>query len=417
MSTLTHEETISFEYRFSSNPEEHENALKSRRGLMAAFANELQQKAPSNTVYDSLQLYPVERAGKSGSEVFYLDVFSSSIQYPRRFIAKFQNIKNTEREYDAAHNAMWAQWVPPVSKYIDSNTEFGVLICDLAKIGNHCEFRKFFLSDKSNEDCAEALASIFRDMGIKLNNATPKKSFLVDFNRYVSRSNKPLERLESLYKSGDSRLGIDILAGEILAAHKKISEMFVFDVAPCLIHGDLHARNLMVNFNEPAKTELIDFGWVDYGHPAKDYVLMEVTLKLMLMNEFLALRTKITKESLHLPPSVYEAFEVYLCKHGMTLPDINDFSSFFDEFNYLHHEQIHVVTRVYTCIKTIRRAANASLKQYCNDHYEGLFKSVDIHYFSSMFLVTLGLSSMVEMEPIWTLIGLTKMGARIWESE
>jgi hypothetical protein len=207
------------------------------------------------------------------------------------------------------------------------------------------------------------------------------------------------------------------LAGEILDTYKKISEKFVFDVAPCLIHGDLHARNLMVNFNEPAKTELIDFGWVDYGHPAKDFVLMEVTLKLMLMNESLALKTKLTKESLHLPPSVYEAFEVYLCKYGMALPDIDDFSGFFDEFSYLHSEQVHVLTKVYTCIKTIRRAANTSLKKYCNDHYEGAFKSVDTHYFASMFLVTLGLSSMGEMEPIWTLIGLTKVGARIWESE
>jgi hypothetical protein len=47
---------------------------------------------------------------------------------------------------------------------------------------------------------------------------------------------------------------------------------------------------------------------------------------------------------------------------------------------------------------------------------ENEHKSAERHYFVSLFLVVLGLSSMSEMEPIWTLLGLQKMGAKIWSS-
>jgi hypothetical protein len=41
--------------------------------------------------------------------------------------------------------------------------------------------------------------------------------------------------------------------------------------------------------------------------------------------------------------------------------------------------------------------------------------SAEQNYFASLFLVTLGLSEFSEMQPVWTLIGLDKIGAAIWQ--
>lgn len=405
---------INFEYRFSPDQAKHAEALQRRRLLMRKYAEYLQIKAPEGVRLGALQLYPVERAGKSGSEVFYLDVYEEGINFPRRHIAKFQDVKSTNREYSAAHKANFVQITAPATKFVDAEANIGVLICDLAKVGNHCEFRNYFLSDVDSESCAQALASIFKEIGIRVNEGEIPKVFLEDFARYISRSSRPVERLRMLQQSSVGSLGIDGVARDILSTYERVSAEFVFDVIPCWTHGDLHARNLMVNYSEPSKTELIDFGWVHYGHPAKDFVLMEITLKFMLLHEYLADKTKLDKTSYHLPPSVYEAFEDYLCGGGMSLPTSEEFSAFVAGFEDLHPKQVYALERVYACIKVVRNSAASTLSEYCRNYYAAGFRSVEKHYFASMFLVALGLSSMAEMEPIWTLVGLSKIGARIW---
>lgn len=412
-----YESLISFEYRFNQNLKQHHEELTNRKQLMLEFTKKYVKEAPKTTALESVTLYPVERAGKSGSEVFYLDVKIQGVDYPRRYIAKFQDIRKTEKEHAAAFRAHLAQMSNSVEKYELPGKELGMLICDLARIGNHIEFRNFFLGSASTEQCESALVSAFKFVGKNPNpTAEERHKFYHDYKRYVERSAKPLDRLRAMQGDQLNSSGLQVLAQEILKSHDKIIKKFNFEVVPYLVHGDLHARNLMVNSEDPTRTELIDFGWVDYGHPAKDFVLMEATLKFMLLHELLAGLTKRHRTSLHLPVAIYEKFEDFLCSHGLELPDISQFDSFLNKLEGLHELQKHALTRVYTCLKVVRSAASALLKDYCDKHMQGEHKSVDRHYFGSLFLVVLGLSCMSEMEPIWTLLGLEKMGARIWSS-
>lgn len=411
------ESLIKFEYRFKENLKQHREDLADRKHLMVEFTKRYLGDAPDKTELESVTLFPVERAGKSGSEVFYLDVRIKNLDYPRRFIAKFQNIKNTKREHESAFKASTAQMATAVTKFELLDKDLGMLICDLARVGNHIEFRNFFLSDTSTESCESALVSAFKFIG-KNPNPTAQEEYLFysDYKRYVERSAMPLERLKAMRGGQVTNIGLQEVAKEIVKYHDDILTSFNFKIVPYLVHGDLHARNLMVNSEDPTRTELIDFGWVNYGHPAKDFVLMEATLKFMLLHELLADLTKKNKISLHLSVAAYERFEDFLCDHGLQLPEVEDFKCFIVGLGELHELQKDALVRVYACLRVVRNSANELLNQYCNEYMEDEHKSAERHYFVSLFLVVLGLSSMPEMEPIWTLLGLQKMGAKIWSS-
>lgn len=411
------ESLIKFEYRFNENLQQHREDLVNRKCLMVEFVKRYLTNAPHNTELESVTLFPVERAGKSGSEVFYLDVRIKDLDYPRRFIAKFQDIKSTRREHESAFRASMAQMATEVTKYELPKENLGMLICDLARVGNHIEFRNFFLSTASTENCEIALISAFKFIG---KNPNPKAStdflFYNDYINYVKRSSMPLDRLKAMRVEQLTNIGLQKVAQDIVKYHDDIYAKFNFKIVPYLVHGDLHARNLMVNSEDPTLTELIDFGWVNYGHPAKDFVLMEATLKFMLLHELLAGLTKKNKTSLHLSVAAYERFEDFLCEHGLKLPKVEDFKLFLVDLGGLHELQETALVRVYTCLRVVRNSAGELLNQYCSKYMEDKHKSAEHHYFASLFLVVLGLSSMSEMEPIWTLLGLQKMGAKICTS-
>lgn len=408
------ESLITFEYRFKENIDQHRKDLADRKHLIVDFANKYLDSAPAGVELDSVTLFPVERAGKSGSEVFYLDVRIKNLDYPRRYIAKFQNIIKTRREHASAFKATTAQMAKEVTKYELLSKDLGMLVCDLARVGNHIEFRNFFLSNTSTKNCESALISAFKFIG-KNPNPTDSDEYLFysDYKRYVERSAMPLDRLKAMRSDQVTNIGLHKIAQEIVKYHDDIHAIYNFKIVPYLVHGDLHARNLMVNSQDPTLTELIDFGWVNFGHPAKDFVLMEATLKFMLLHEFLADLTKKNKISLHLSVAVYERFEDFLCIHGLQLPEVDDFKGFLVGLGELHELQKNALVRVYTCLRVVRNAASELLGQYCNNYMKGEHKSAERHYFVSLFLVVLGLSSMSEMEPIWTLLGLQKMGAKI----
>jgi hypothetical protein len=129
-----------------------------------------------------------------------------------------------------------------------------------------------------------------------------------------------------------------------------------------LVHGDLHARNLMLGADDPTQTELIDFGWVHYGHPAKDFTLMEITLKYMLLHELLP-RINSSKEiALHMPLLAFERFEQFLCMHGLELPVVDEFEKHMQEVDgLLDHHRIGL-RRVYISLIELRKAAISTTK-------------------------------------------------------
>jgi hypothetical protein len=172
----------------------------------------------------------------------------------------------------------------------------------------------------------------------------------------------------------------------------------------------------MVNSKNPHETELIDFGWVHEGHPAKDFVLMEATIKYQLLRELLKDIRPDRAENQHLSVEYFESFERYMCGKGMWLPEFEEYKQSENIEQYLRKDQIEAVRRVYVCVAQIRQQARIALQRYISLAGADNKYSIEQHYFASLFLMVLGLSAMPEMDMIWTLIALNKIGDRIWIS-
>ncbi|MFT0472335.1 phosphotransferase [Pseudomonas antarctica] len=407
---------IKFEYRFSRDADKHSEALAIRHSLAKAYAQKHEDKNSGVFIIRSFELYPVPRAGNSGSEVFYLDIYHQDQEQPNRFIAKFQNVYETKKEHLSSLRAKRAKMCSDVEIEVDVNNDLGMIVCDLAKVANHCEYRVFFLElANSDEHCANALCSVLSNVGNQPNNKGERKSFVSDYEWYVDRKSQPLKRLETLVCSGDDSQGVSLLAQGVKKHYDRIVADFDHKVLPYLVHGDLHARNLMVNSRNAAETELIDFGWVHDGHPAKDFVLMEATIKYQLFKELLKEIRPDKAENQHIPVDFFEKFERYMCVKGMWLPAFEEYKESEDIGQHLRQDQIEAVRRVYVCVAQIRKQARVVLNQYISLAGSGKY-SPEQHYFAGLFLVVLGLSAMPEMDMIWTLIALNKIGDQIWHS-
>lgn len=407
---------IKFEYRFDRNAAKHSQALTIRRALANAYAEKHQAKNRAAFKIESFELYPVPRAGHSGSEVFYLDIYHQGHQQPNRFVAKFQDVKSTKKEHVSSLLAKRAHMCSEVEYEVDEVNDVGIIICELARVAHHCEFRVFFLDlTNSVEQCASALSSILSNVGNQPNDQGERKKFVTDYERYVDRKNQPLLRLDAIVCSGNDCQGLSLLAQGVKSHYDRIVNDFDHQVFPYLVHGDLHARNLMVNSKNSNQTELIDFDWVHEGHPAKDFVLMEATIKYQLFRELLKDIRPDRSENQHVSVEYFESFERYMCRKGMWLPAFEEYKQSENIEQCLRKDQIEAVRRVYMCVAQIRKQARVSLHNYISlagpDEY-----SIDQHYFASLFLVVLGLSAMPEMDMIWTLIALNKIGDRIWNS-
>lgn len=404
---------INFEFRFDRDIAQHESAIKIRSNLVQ---NALKKFNILDEPVQKLDLYPVARAGKSGSEVFYLDFYIETASYPKKFIAKFQNIKKTDEEAKAAKKAAFASLCPNVISAEDKENDLGIILYDLAKVKNHQEFRGYFLDENnSSENCAIAIKSILQDIGLHRNTNEPDKMFVDDFKKYVHRKQQPIDKLWAFKKTSSEYSGFSQIASHILDSYNKLTSEFDFSFTPYLVHGDLHARNLMLNIENPNQTELIDFGWTHYGHPAKDFVLLEITLKYMLLSELLLnTKSRDRDDPFHLPLNVFEKFEIFLCENCFTLPNYEYLLSKIPELLELKPYQNKALERVYLCLIEVRKEAGRILREFTSKH-DADIPSAEQNYFASLFLVTLGLSEFSEMQPVWTLIGLDKIGAAIWQ--
>jgi hypothetical protein len=410
--------TVNFEYRFNQNTEKHEIELAKRNALTINFAEKEKDVLPGEI--ESILLYPVQRAGKSNSQVFYLHIYVKGVSYPRKYVAKFQSKAATERELNSAKSAFFGQICPKVSAVIDEPNNLGMVVYDLVKIPNHCEFRGFFLDiNHTDQQCASALSSVFKKIGRLPNNRCDRIPFLKDYEWYIKRKKEPLNRINSYEAHSGSSFGVADLAKSINHHYSTIvrrleeGEVSVF---PYLVHGDLHARNLILNVDDPTQTELIDFDWVHHGHPAKDFTLMESTLKYMLLHELLPKIDRSSGSALHMPLAAFDCFEQYLCTHGLKLPAVEEFEKHMERIHGLQDHHLIGLRRVYISLIVLRKAASSVLEKYCNNHDNGSGLSVNQHYLISHFLLTLGLLGFEEMEPIWTLLGLHIIGSSIWPS-
>ena len=367
MNTLVNPPTtlsINFEFRFDRDPVLHFEKAEIRTSLIQDLIDTEFNKY--QTPVKKIDLYPVARAGKSGSEVFYLDIYLESTSQPKSFIAKFQNIHLTNLERDSAQLAEFGSLCPTVMCTENKEKDLGLIVYALAKIKNHQEFRGFFL-DENNDSalCALAIKSVLQEINLHENTATDQHNFVDDFSDYINRRQQPIGKMQSVISSSPSYLPLAQIAERIYATYRKIQTDLNFKFTPSLVHGDLHARNLMLNAKKPDQTELIDFGWTHYGHPSKDFVLLEVTLRYMLLSELLLTTKNRERENpFHIPLKIIDNFELFLCKHCFTLPPYEELIRNIDEHNHLHEYQLNAIKRVYLCLIEIRREAGRVLAEF-----------------------------------------------------
>lgn len=400
---------VRFDFRFDANIKAHEEKLGVRRELAHKFAL-------SHAGADALRgitLYPVARAGKSGSEVFYLDLTIADHEFPERFIAKFQSKKLTNEEAASARSAEIAKLCRKVAVQYHGSEDLGIIVYNLASARDHIEFRGYFLDiGNTDEDCALALKSTFQMIEGISNNVVASKKMIDDYAWYVDRKSKPLQRISALTVVAPAQLGIGSVATSIQAAYQRIARDLNVEVYPYLVHGDLHARNLMLSKSNPANTELIDFGWVHSGHPAKDFVLMECTLKYMLLTEFLPIAKGAATDDLYLQAKCLEAFEQFLCEHCFDLPPVDVMLNAVFSGSGAPSHQMRALSRVYTCLLELRRSAGRVLRNYCAVHTPSEL-TAEQHYFASFFLVTIGLLGFSEVDQLSAMIGLQTVGGKL----
>lgn len=399
---------VDFGYRFDRDLALHQKAVAVRSRLAELYAGEVR----SSQAVSRIEFYPVSRVGKSGSEVFYCDIWVPGVGFPRRHIAKFQDCKRTEDEYRAALDARHAQLCSEVSHFLDADADLGLIVYDLARARNHREFRGVFLdTDVPDEFCANALSAGLRDVGRFPNDQAPQRTVHEDFKDYIERRTNPIGKLQALAKARSDWHPLSCAATEILAALAEISARADHLVLPHLVHGDLHARNLMVDAENAHSTELIDFDWVHYGHPAKDLVLMEATLKYMLLPELV--QKQLGKQGSLSMEAVAE-FEDVLATNCFDLPDpsalLSRMADLLKGGNGGAALEVPIL-RTYRCLISIRTAAKKVLHDYCG-RLNGTAVA-EREYMTALFMVTVGLFGFQETERFWALAGLHRLVSEI----
>jgi hypothetical protein len=403
--TQAMESLVDFGFRFDRKDEVHAAQIKVRKRLTAAYASGF----TANSKIDRVELYPVSRAGNSGSEVFYCDIWIDTISYPRRHVAKFQGREDTQKEFKAAVQASFAQMCVEPFHHIDDEEDLGLIVYDLAKAPDHIEFRGLFLDCTVPTDfCKSALEKALRDVATRANDKEKRLPIYEDYGRYIHRSSNPVGKLRALASITGEWDSVGLPAADIIRVLGQIEQQTDRLVSPCLVHGDLHARNLVIDLYDPTNIELIDFDWVHYGHPAKDLALMEASLKYMLLSELV--QRELRREG-SLSFETFRAFEGLLVERGLDLPDEAEFEGIMAPYLLDQPNMLPLLIRTYSCVAQVRASAKVAMARYCaNSSLDPLYE-----YFTGLFLVTVGLFGFQETERFWALAGLQLIALKIEE--
>ena len=358
----------------------------------------------------------VERVGWSNSDVYYIDI--SLTNFGGRLlqnVGKFMKVNKAKREYEHAQPFKRKKDVDITLVYGDKLNEYALVVYQ--KVEDSKEFRDLYL-DKNIEDnvCANCITSLYDDIVSKYivdypgKNEARLRSIIQDYGDYLEkRKSKPLQKLRSVVDFFEQArtygaenpytFYLDELKATRWGARKIVRH---------LIHGDLHARNIMVNKETNLPSRLIDYAWGHYGHRAKDFTLLEATIKYMLLTEYTFRHKPEGKDDLaYIPHEVYMGFEKQLCVEGMNLSEYRFESG---ELRSGHEFLEQAIQRAFTCIRAIRESAekyldakSANKKEYGDDI--NFFENVKEEYFTSLFLVSLGNAAYPQVEENWVLHG------------
>jgi hypothetical protein len=322
-------------------------------------------------------LSPVPRLGMSGSYVFYMDVHNKKTSKVKKLVAKFSGKRKIREEQKNATN-----FTDVEKPFEDSKSGYGLMV--YKNVVNATEFRNYFLDrGHTDNDCCETVRKLYTNTVARYIPTQEKNhktvSVIANYERYLERrSTKPLDKLKSMSSFFNRGLG-EIRNPYDFYVNDLRPKWGSRQILPRLVHGDLHARNIMVP-NSGDSPELIDYAWGHYGHRAVDFVLLESTIKYMLLSEYCF---KYAKE--YVPVDIFVDFEKQLCAQGLSLSKYNP------PDNHGLSEAIKALQRCFVCIKAIRDCAKTYLDCASPEKIENGFSSKEEEYFLSLFLVSLGL--------------------------
>ena len=396
-----------FTFKFDRNENVHQEALEKKKELLEQYISD----HPFKSKIEKIELFPVERVGESGSNVFYLNVFINGRQNPERNVAKFQGSKNTGREYESSIEAVSrsiCQAVFATHKNDQVIDEDGLIVYRFVKL-NHAtamEFRAFYVDNSfSCDQCVEVLRKLYElSLPVPDEMRLDGRVKLIDsYERYyIKRGVAPLDKLRKISLDVSSDLGKKARRVYEFQKLLKVSPIYKdIEVSNFLQHGDLHARNFLIDPEKlEEKPEIIDFGWTTGGHCARDFVILEATLKYMLINEFLSHKGN-GYEDKHASPLSYISFEKYLCSQGFELPEFDD--SIFT--NRLSTSELDAFRRAYRCIRVIRKNAKKYLSLSIDSVDRASCITEDKEYLIALFLVSIGLVAFGVVNDYWIVLG------------
>lgn len=416
--------TIAFEFRFARDSTKHITSLEARKRLVKDFAKGLAK--PSVT---HVELFQVERIGDSGSQVFYVDVFRRGLVSPESFVAKFQTLAATTHEARGAHTAQIVGMCPAIFcfpievqnavsgdekdtrklTFPSELADVGMIVYRFTTVKHPREFRDAFLDlNVPAQACADALNILYSRVPSLAHLATEPITFVEDFEKYMRPGVDPLSRVMAMATSSHS--GMQDLAKSVSSHLQFIWGWFNVPLQRVAVHGDLHARNLMIGGKEHWDYELIDFDWMHYGHPAKDFVVLEATLKYMLLPELLRKMKLASGAALpYLPINAIELLTRNWYLPGLEIPEDSFIEESLETVDLLK-EHLAAIKRVNSCLRVLRARAKTCMQEYANLPSSPVERSAEQHYYASLFVVTVGLVGYTQTELMWSMIGLCRLG-------
>ncbi len=250
--------------------------------LLAECA-QMYQPAPEGETYDLL-VSPLGRFGYTNSRLY-------RVRFDRRrrpYVVKTDNPDVMRREGAATKDvrdipgAEAAHLFPPsgdCQAIIFPLVSHGEEIKDLSEL-------LFVPPSKPKPENARTSSALLMDLYSKLEDAhstqTRAVSFGQEYERYlhIGEEPGPYDALGEYFESSDATAEINgeevRNPGRILDDVRKLER----DAACCLVHGDLHPRNVLIDGEQ--RTHLIDFAWGNRdAHWLKDFVLMETSIRFV----------------------------------------------------------------------------------------------------------------------------------------
>jgi len=377
---------IKFELRFNKESKLHNQIkgcyLSLIENVLAKY-EEKTHKPPENVT-----IYPVERLGHSGANVLYVNIANSKYKKVEKFIAKFDTRDKTKIEVENA--LKFNQHIyHSYSGNNCTNLDIGILLYEYV---DKCdEFRDLFLQESITEvQCSKYIDNLYIDFELNQERDKTSRILFQDYAWYLDRKNKPEERMSIILDYYKETLNLNLI-NNFYNYLKNDS----FRVNTYLVHGDIHARNILANERQ---STLIDFAWVDNAHKMKDFTLLETSIKHMLINESLK---NSYKNKIYIQKEEYSKF-------------LSLINSSFELYDYEICSQDTFINKIFLkafiSIKTIRKYAKICLID--NRTYSTSFSSPEQEYFYSSFLILYGMIGMDTIDENSLMIDLSQIATK-----